>query len=219
MQNMQSERTWFILTKKSAFSCQVFGGYSPNFEWKFHSKCGGEKDFQRCYNANNSFGKRCTPFFSIYRVYGEFSLSKSGLPGKSPGRPQSIKIHMGRKQQEREMRYPFCFPSGQLFEIHGSKLKPHPFGELGKTSIKRELARVFWTIFFGKSKMPSPISCLEIIAFYLAWSPITKFLMRSAVIEKARRNRENRSNTKLKGKSIRSKAGDCESQSPCILYS
>ena len=31
-----------------------------------------------------------------------------------------------------------------------------------------ELARVFWTIFFGKSKMPSPISCLEIIAFYLA---------------------------------------------------
>ena len=82
-----------------------------------------------------------------------------------------------------------------------------------------ELARVFWTIFFGKSKMPSPISCLEIIAFYLAWSPITKFLMRSAVIEKARRNREDRSNTKLKGKSIRSKAGDCESQSPCILYS
>ena len=35
------------------------------------------------------------------------------------------------------MRYPFCFPSGQLFEIHGSKLKPHPFGELGKTSIMR----------------------------------------------------------------------------------
>ncbi len=32
------------------------------------------------------------------------SLSKSGLPGKSSGRPQSIKIHKGSKQEEREMR-------------------------------------------------------------------------------------------------------------------
>ena len=47
-----------------------------------------------------------------------------------------------------------------------------------------ELAMVFWTIFFGKSKMPSLISCLVIITFYLARSPITKFLMRSSVIEK-----------------------------------
>ena len=32
---------------------------------------------------------------------------------------------------------PFCFPSGQLFEVHGNKLKPHPFGDLGQTSVKR----------------------------------------------------------------------------------
>ena len=31
----------------------------------------------------------------------------------------------------------FCFPFSQLFEIHGSKLKPHPFGDLGQTSVKR----------------------------------------------------------------------------------
>lgn len=45
MQNMRAETDWFILTKKFVFSCQMFGEYSPNFEWKFYSKCGGEKDF------------------------------------------------------------------------------------------------------------------------------------------------------------------------------
>ena len=54
--------------------------------------------------------------------------------------------------------------------------------------------------------------------FLLGLESDNQILMRSAIIEKARRNRENRSNTKLKGKSIWSKAGDCESQSPCILY-
>ena len=28
-------------------------------------------------------------------------------------------------------------PTGQFFEIHGSKLKPAPYGDLGQTSIKR----------------------------------------------------------------------------------
>ena len=50
--------------------------------------------------------------------------------------------------------------------------------------ILHKLARVFWTIFFGKSKIPSLILCLVIIAFYLAWSSVTKLLMRSAVVEK-----------------------------------
>ena len=47
-----------------------------------------------------------------------------------------------------------------------------------------ELARVFWTLSFGKSKIPSLISCLVIIIFYLTWSSVAKLLMRSAVIEK-----------------------------------
>ena len=28
-----------------------------------------------------------------------------------------------------------CFPSGQLFEVHGSKFKPHPVGNVGLTSV------------------------------------------------------------------------------------
>ena len=47
-----------------------------------------------------------------------------------------IKIGTGGKQQGREARRLFCFPPGQLFEVHGSKLQPHPFGDLGQTSIK-----------------------------------------------------------------------------------
>ena len=50
--------------------------------------------------------------------------------------------------------------------------------------IESELAGVFGTLSLEKPKMPSPNSCLVIIAFYLGLSPITKFLMRSAVIEK-----------------------------------
>ena len=46
---------------------------------------------------------------------------------------------------------PSCFPSGQLFEIHGSKLKPHPFGDLGQTSIKRIAHPMF---FLGIGKDP-----------------------------------------------------------------
>ena len=46
---------------------------------------------------------------------------------------------------------PFCFPSSQLFEVHGSKFKPHPFGDLGQTSIKR-IAHTM--LFFGIGKDP-----------------------------------------------------------------
>ncbi len=46
---------------------------------------------------------------------------------------------------------PFCFPSGQLFEVHGSKLKPHPFGDLGQTSVKRITHTM---LFFGIGKDP-----------------------------------------------------------------
>ena len=28
-----------------------------------------------------------------------------------------------------------CFPSGQLFEVHGNKFKPHPVGNLGQTTV------------------------------------------------------------------------------------
>ena len=41
-------------------------------------------------------------------------------------------------------------PSGQLFEIHGSKLEPHPFGDLGQTSIKRIAHTV---LFFGIDRL------------------------------------------------------------------
>ena len=61
------------------------------------------------------------------------------------------KMCTSRKQQERETGLGLCFPSGQLFEVHGSKLKPHPFGDLGQTSIKR-IAHTM--LFFGIGKDP-----------------------------------------------------------------
>ncbi len=65
---------------------------------------------------------------------------------------------------------------GKIFEKH--------CGAMAMSLHLFELAGVFWTIFFGKSKIPSLILCLVIIAFYLAWSSVTKLLMRSAVVEK-----------------------------------
>ena len=35
------------------------------------------------------------------------------------------------------------FPTRQLFEVHGSKFKPHPVGYPGQTTVKR-VARSFW---------------------------------------------------------------------------
>ncbi len=29
-----------------------------------------------------------------------------------------------------------CLPSCQLFEVHGSKLKPHPIGNLGQATVR-----------------------------------------------------------------------------------
>ena len=55
-------------------------------------------------------------------------------------------------RQKREMRnrhespgFPLC----QLFEVHGSKLKPHPVGNLGQTSIMRITHPM---LFFGVGK-------------------------------------------------------------------
>ena len=45
----------------------------------------------------------------------------------------------------------FCFPSGQLFEVHGSKLKSHPFGDLGQASVK---CITHTMLFFGIGKDP-----------------------------------------------------------------
>ena len=44
-----------------------------------------------------------------------------------------------------------CLPSCQLFEVHGSKLKPHPIGNLGQASVKRI---VHSTLFFRIRKNP-----------------------------------------------------------------
>lgn len=41
---------------------------------------------------------------------------------------------------------PCCSPFGQLFEVYGSKLKPHPAGDLGQTAGKRIAHTV---LFFG----------------------------------------------------------------------
>ena len=49
----------------------------------------------------------------------------------------------------RETGTPICFPSDQLFEIHGSKLKPHPFGDQGQASVKCIAHAV---LFFGVGK-------------------------------------------------------------------
>ena len=63
------------------------------------------------------------------------SLSKSGLTWKEPGRPQNLKRDIFEKGGKREQEMPPSFPSGQLFEVHGSKFKSHPVGDLGQTTV------------------------------------------------------------------------------------
>lgn len=44
------------------------------------------------------------------------------------------------------------FPQCQLFKVHGNKLKPHPSGNLGQTSIKR-IKHAMLYFFVGKDSL------------------------------------------------------------------
>ena len=81
--------------------------------------------------------KRKSPIISWGEVFytSPLSLSKSGLIWKEPGRPQNLKKDIFEKVGKQERGMSPCFPSGQLFEVHGSKFKPHPVGNWNQTTV------------------------------------------------------------------------------------
>ena len=73
----------------------------------------------------------------------------------------------------RQTRFPIC----QLFEVHGSKFKPHPFRDLGQTSIKGIAHTVFF-LGIGKDALNGFLAfCVKLLIFWGISGIVGQFLI------------------------------------------